>query len=858
MARPSGTGGKASLAKARKTRSVKGRNPGKTKRSIAQTATRPKRSSPSDLGKELKEAREQQAATAEILKVIAASPGDGQPVLDAVAVQTNRLVGGFTTVVWRILEDVAHLAAYTQADPAADEALKAAAFRRPLSSWQIGETIRKGQVFSVADTERDVRSLRDLARVRGFRSILYVPMMHNHEPIGVIGVTRSRPGKFADHHVNLLKTFADQAVIAIENVRLFNETKEALERQTATADILKVIASSPSDTTPVFDAIASSANRLLGGFSTAVFRFAGETVHLSAFTPVNPDADAILQSHFPRPVAGFEAARLAQQGKPVQISDTENAEDARIREAARSRGFRSMLFAPLMNNSVPIGVISVTRAMPGSFATHHVQLLQTFADQAVIAIENARLFDEVQARTNELAEALTYQTGSANILNVIASSPTEVQPVLQAIVESACELCGAYDAVLRLKQGDRLERGAHYGPVPPNWNLSRVTPHWTAGRAVIEGRAVHVHDMSSCEGDEFPEAQARAREQGHRTILSVPLLQEGASIGAITLRRLEVNPFTEKQIALLQTFADQAVIAIGNVHLFEQVQDRTRQLSRSLEDLRTAQDRLVQTQKLASLGQLTAGIAHEIKNPLNFVNNFSGMSTELIGELRDIVTGLSIDPDTHADIKELTDMLHANLEKIVEHGKRADAIVKSMLLHSGQSSGEHRLSDINALVDESLNRAYYGERAETRGFTIKLEKSLDPAVGEVDLFPREISRALLNLISNGFYATIKRKETEGSEYEPVLFATTRNLGDRVEIRIRDNGAGIPAGVREKMFDPFFTTKPPGEGTGLGLSITHDIIVKQHGGSIEVDTKLGEFAEVRLILPRSGALLSERQ
>jgi signal transduction histidine kinase len=263
----------------------------------------------------------------------------------------------------------------------------------------------------------------------------------------------------------------------------------------------------------------------------------------------------------------------------------------------------------------------------------------------------------------------------------------------------------------------------------------------------------------------------------------------------------------------------------------------------------------VQTQKLALLGQLTAGIAHEIKNPLNFVNNFSGISAELIGELQETVNGLSIDSEILTELNELTEMLRANLGKVVQHGKRADAIVKSMLLHSGQSSG---LSDINAVVEESLNRAYYGERAETRGFTIKLERSFDPAVGEVDLFPREIARALLNLIANGFYATMKRKDTEREDYEPVLLAATRNLGDRVEIRIRDNGTGIPADVKEKMFDPFFTTKPPGEGTGLGLSITHDIIVKQHGGSIEVDTKLGEFTELKVILPRAGNLLSERR
>ena len=211
---------------------------------------------------------------------------------------------------------------------------------------------------------------------------------------------------------------------------------------------------------------------------------------------------------------------------------------------------------------------------------------------------------------------------------------------------------------------------------------------------------------------------------------------------------------------------------------------------------------------------------------------------------------LSIGPEAHAEIKELTDTLSGNLEKVVQHGKRADAIVKSMLLHSGESSGQHRSTDINALVEESLNRAYYNARAEQRGFTIKLEKSFDPAAGEVDLFPREITRALLNLISNGFYAATKRKaEAKAADHEPTLAAATKNLGDRVEIRIRDNGTGIPADVKEKMFDPFFTTKPAGEGTGLGLSISHDIIVKQHGGSIEVDTEPGEFAEIRVILPR---------
>jgi two-component system NtrC family sensor kinase len=369
---------------------------------------------------------------------------------------------------------------------------------------------------------------------------------------------------------------------------------------------------------------------------------------------------------------------------------------------------------------------------------------------------------------------------------------------------------------------------------------------------MLDRKAVHVHDMQSAEGDEFPESQGRARRLGHRTLLSVPLLREGESIGAIILRRNEAHPFSEKQIALLQTFADQAVIAIGNVRLFEEVQQRTKELSLSLDNLRTAQDRLVQTEKLASLGQLTAGIAHEIKNPLNFVNNFSALSVELVDELDEVLKPALLEQKMRKETDELTHMLKGNLEKVVQHGKRADSIVKNMLLHSREGSGERRSVELNAVVEDSLNLAYHGARAESQEFKIKLERAFDPAAGEVELFPQEITRVLLNLISNGFYAAMKRKAEMTDGYEPALAATTRDLGDRVEIRIRDNGNGIPPEVKDKMFNPFFTTKPPGEGTGLGLSLSYDIIVKQHAGSIEVDTRPGEFTEFRVILPRAAS------
>ena len=275
----------------------------------------------------------------------------------------------------------------------------------------------------------------------------------------------------------------------------------------------------------------------------------------------------------------------------------------------------------------------------------------------------------------------------------------------------------------------------------------------------------------------------------------------------------------------------------------------------ALRELKAAQANLIQAEKMASLGQLTAGIAHEIKNPLNFVNNFSAVSAELIYELQDALRGADLDGKLRTEIGEITDTLRGNLEKIVQHGKRADGIVKNMLLHSRHGSGESRRVDINALVEESLNLAYHGARAEKPGFNITLERAFDPAAGEAVLFPQEITRVLLNLFSNGFYAATKRKAEASAGYEPTVVAATRNLGDSIEIRIRDNGTGISSEVKEKMFDPFFTTKPAGEGTGLGLSLSYDIIVKQHGGSIEVETQPDEFTEFRIILPRTAGSLS---
>jgi PAS domain S-box-containing protein len=938
----------------------------------------------------LRESLEQQTATAEVLQVINSSPGDLAPVFDAMLEKAMGLCDAAMGALGTWQDERFRFVANRGPQPLVEymESNEVS-----LGSREGFSRVARGEGFvhfTDVLTSKFYKSgeifTRALVDLGGARTTLCVPLAKDDTVLGVLAFFRQQVKPFSDKQIALVRNFAAQAVIAMENARLINETRESLEQQTATAEVLQVINSSPGHLGPVFDAMLEKATHLCEAVFGTLWLRDGEQFHAAALHGA-PAAYAEIARKPVRPLPSNPLGRMLRGERVVVSADLAEEDPYRAGDPVRRAvvdlaGARSAIQVALVKDDVLLGSLTVYRQEVRPFSDKQIALLQNFAAQAVIAMENARLLGELRQRTVDLQESLEYQTAVSDVLKVISHSTFDLQPVFRLLVENAVRLCGAQTGMIFQRDAEVMRLAAAHGPIQAFTDYVRDNPipaTTATGRAVLEGRTVHILDAET-----DPEYGYGGRSlERYRTIVAVPLMRGGTPVGVFTLWRHHVQAFTPRQLALVESFADQAVVAIENARLLTELRERTEELarreaelrvtfdnmgdgvamfdaaarlaawnrnlqemldlpdtvlakrpsfaelfrylaargefgsadieaelSRSLEDmgremryertrpdgrvievrrnpapdggfvviysditerkraeaavraardaaeaalseLKAAQASLIHAEKMASLGQLTAGIAHEIKNPLNFVNNFAGISVELLDELKDATAQAigALAAEKRTEIAETIGMLTSNLEKIAEHGRRADGIVKSMLQHSRGGSDDWRATNLNALVEEALNLAYHGARAQDQSFNITLERDLDRSLTPIEVVPQEVTRVFLNLIGNGFYAASKRsRECEGT-FRPVLKVSTRELGEAVEIRVRDNGVGIAAEHREKLFQPFFTTKPTGEGTGLGLSISYEIVTQQHGGTITVDSEVDHFTEFTVRLPR---------
>jgi len=533
------------------------------------------------LRRDLTEVLEQQTATGEILRVIASSPTDIQPVLDVVAENAARLCDANDAVIFRVFGENHQRVAKYGSIPAPD-------FPVPITRGVPGgRAIVDRQTVHIHDLKLEVDTeypeIKAIQKEIGQRTVLATPLLREGVAIGAIVIRRIEVRPFSDKQIKLLETFADQAVIAIENVRLFQELTEALEQQTATSEILRVIASSPTDLQLVLDAVADSAARLCDANDAQVFRVDGDVLRLAAsYGPVQ------VREWVPI-VRGSVTGRAVADRQTIHVHDlaAEVETEYPDSKAFQQRfGDRTALATPLLREGIPIGAILIRRFEVRPFSEKQIALLKTFADQAVIAIENVRLFQELQVRNRDLTEALEQQTATSEILRVIASSPTDIQPVLNVVAESAARLCESVDAQIFRVEGDMQRKVATYGTISPVLAVGETRPirrGSPSGRAILDRQPVHIHDMSTEREEDYADVWHTHRSLGIGTALAVPLLREGVPVGAIAIRRTEDRPFSDKQITLLKTFADQAVIAIENVRLFRELGERNAELREALE-----------------------------------------------------------------------------------------------------------------------------------------------------------------------------------------------------------------------------------------------------------------------------------
>jgi signal transduction histidine kinase len=745
-----------------------------------------------------------------VLQVISRSPTDVQPVFDAIAERAMILCEARIGGVTRFDGELVHLVAYHGVSSEAREATFAAFPRKPGRGLTTTRAILDGAPVQIPDVLEDPEyALKDEARKAGYRSNLAVPMLREGRVVGAIGVSRDTPGLFPDKHVRLLQVFADQAVIAIENVRLFNETQEALERQTATAEILKVISESPTDVQPVFEAIVRSGVPLFNGAAVAVSQPVDGQVQLRAIAEDDSGLAARWRERFPFPLTrDYMHGAAILDCRVLDVPDVlglEHQFEVGKRNFAAS-GYRAMTIAPMVRGASAIGAISVVRTQPGPLSDKQLDLLRTFADQAVIAIENVRLF-------NETKEALEQQTAISDILRAISESPTDVKPVLDAIADRAARLCDAASASIYLTEDDQLRHVASKGRLADqsaSIDLLPINRHSTSGRAVLERTTIQVADLMA-EADQYPLGHEIATRFGHRSLVVTPLFREGQPFGTILVRRQEVRPFSEREVALLRTFGDQAAIALEHTRLFHEIQDKSRQLE------------IANKHK----SDFLANMSHELRTPLNAIIGFSEvLSEQMFG-------------DVNAKQLEYLNDIHSSGHHLLT---LINDILDLSKIEAGRMELELSRFDLGMLLDNSMTLVR--ERATRHGLTLKLDVADDVEEWVAD--QRKVKQVVINLLSNavkftpsGGSVTLRARRVEDSS------------GGAVEVAVIDTGVGIAAQEQALVFEEFRQASGDylrkSEGTGLGLSLAKRF-VELHGGTIRVESAPGKGSTFAFVLP----------